>query len=565
MLPAYAQQPVRHDHHVMYKVDAAYEEGRISLDQKVLYKFYAGLKPEKLPSEFKTGSKTFIKCGTPAQIDFKKHRNQLSASIISEIELLTDRSAVQAQESYLSPSGKFILRYETSGNNAVPADDGDNNGIPDYVEQTAAAADSSFRHEVERLGYADPIAPDNTYEIFFKNFGFYGQTVSSGNTTFIEIHSNFQNFPPNTDPEGDVPGAIKVTMAHELKHAIQFVTNNWSGETDRWAEMDATLMEEVVYDNVNDYYNYLTNSSSIFQNPQNSFYPGSYFHVTWALFFEQKYGPDFWPNVWSRIEENPAGLRYTDAMTEELGGNDQFQQDYIESHLWHFASGLSNSLEGYGFEEALKYPTASSSSGTEFLTNDFSIPRATSQKSLNSFSASYIRITPNNSLTGQLIYELIPSENSGVGLIFIFEDGSFQTQIFSDANLKKASIVKSNRRWEEIQSIKIVFANPNTGNSSQSPLVFLGANEPEEFSISQNYPNPFNPTTEIRFSLPAEMQVQLQVYDITGRLVGNLIDETLPAGNYQETFNGSNLASGVYFYRLRANDQVMVRKMMLIK
>src|SRR5699024_1043671 len=114
-------------------------------------------------------------------------------------------------------------------------------------------------------------------------------------------------------------GAIKVTVAHELKHAIQYATTQWKGETDLWAEMDATLMEEVVYDPVNDYYNYLDDSESIFSNPQKSFYPGSYYHVSWALFFEERYGPEFWPSVWSQIEADP-NITLIEALSKELGG-----------------------------------------------------------------------------------------------------------------------------------------------------------------------------------------------------------------------------------------------------
>lgn len=88
---------------------------------------------------------------------------------------------------------------------------------------------------------------------------------------------------------------------------------------------------------------------------------------------------------------------------------------------------------------------------------------------------------------------------------------------------------------------------------------------PRVFSLLQNYPNPFNPATEIKYALPKASVVKMVVYDLTGREVMTLVNETKQAGNYTVKFDGSNLASGVYFYKLTAGDFSDVRKMVLIK
>ena len=89
---------------------------------------------------------------------------------------------------------------------------------------------------------------------------------------------------------------------------------------------------------------------------------------------------------------------------------------------------------------------------------------------------------------------------------------------------------------------------------------------PTEYSISQNYPNPFNPTTIINFGLPKAGLVKLVVYDILGRTVQTLVNnEFKEAGNYKADFDGTNFASGVYFYRIEAGDFVQIKKMVLIK
>ncbi|MEO1023850.1 MAG: T9SS type A sorting domain-containing protein, partial [Bacteroidota bacterium] len=88
---------------------------------------------------------------------------------------------------------------------------------------------------------------------------------------------------------------------------------------------------------------------------------------------------------------------------------------------------------------------------------------------------------------------------------------------------------------------------------------------PASLELAQNYPNPFNPSTTISFTLPQATQATLSVYDVTGRLVEVLINEHRSSGQHRVTFDASRLASGMYFYRLEAGEQVKTQKMMLIK
>jgi len=87
----------------------------------------------------------------------------------------------------------------------------------------------------------------------------------------------------------------------------------------------------------------------------------------------------------------------------------------------------------------------------------------------------------------------------------------------------------------------------------------------DKFSLRQNYPNPFNPITNIEFTIPKEGLVTLKIYDILGREVITLVNENLKMGSYKKSFNGSNLASGIYFYKLIAGDFNETKKMVLIK
>ncbi len=86
-----------------------------------------------------------------------------------------------------------------------------------------------------------------------------------------------------------------------------------------------------------------------------------------------------------------------------------------------------------------------------------------------------------------------------------------------------------------------------------------------KYELLQNYPNPFNPSTYIAFVLPKEGNVSLTVYDILGNEVKTLVDGNQRAGTYNIFFDGTDLASGVYLYKLRAGDFVETKKMLLVK
>ncbi|HET6271885.1 MAG TPA: choice-of-anchor B family protein [Bacteroidota bacterium] len=88
---------------------------------------------------------------------------------------------------------------------------------------------------------------------------------------------------------------------------------------------------------------------------------------------------------------------------------------------------------------------------------------------------------------------------------------------------------------------------------------------PAEFQLVQNYPNPFNPNTVIRYQLPTSSRVVLKVYNLIGKEVATLVDDTKPAGSHDVQFDAQSLSSGVYFYTLRAGGLQATRKMVLMK
>ena len=88
---------------------------------------------------------------------------------------------------------------------------------------------------------------------------------------------------------------------------------------------------------------------------------------------------------------------------------------------------------------------------------------------------------------------------------------------------------------------------------------------PDRYTLSQNYPNPFNPSTTISFTIPDNELVSLKIYNVLGSEVATLISQNLTAGEYNFNFEASNLASGIYFYELKAGNFAQIKKMNLLK
>jgi len=103
------------------------------------------------------------------------------------------------------------------------------------------------------------------------------------------------------------------------------------------------------------------------------------------------------------------------------------------------------------------------------------------------------------------------------------------------------------------------------GKFEYSKTIEIDLSKPMDYNLSQNYPNPFNPVTTIRFNLPETNSVTLSIYNSLGEKVEDLIKEVKAAGTHTINFNAEYLPSGIYFYRLEANDFTQIKKMILVK
>lgn len=134
----------------------------------------------------------------------------------------------------------------------------------------------------------------------------------------------------------------------------------------------------------------------------------------------------------------------------------------------------------------------------------------------------------------------------------VFEERNYS---FTDKNLFTGKY--------EYRLVQIDYDGNSTADFDLNQTIEVGV--PTRFDLSQNYPNPFNPTTKINYEIPVESFVRLVVYDMTGREVAMLVNNTVTPGYYTTEFTASSFASGVYFYRLIIANNVITKKMILLK
>jgi photosystem II stability/assembly factor-like uncharacterized protein len=157
-----------------------------------------------------------------------------------------------------------------------------------------------------------------------------------------------------------------------------------------------------------------------------------------------------------------------------------------------------------------------------------------------------------------------------MGTIIRSNDGgnSFHIQPINNTNLTLFGVSFMNAyKGVTVGGSGNILRTTNAGGDSSSVIGIrnIQSSVPGQFMLYQNYPNPFNPTTNIRFSIPANSNVSLKIYNILGREISTLINTYLLAGTHEYIWNSGNLNSGIYFYSLSVNGYRQTKKMMLIR
>ncbi len=338
-------------------------------------------------------------CGTSIAFEAFINRDRLSGAYKTS-------AAMQGRDttlsySYESPAGHFLIHYATDGFNAVyeptldTLDGGD--GIPDYINKVAEIADSVWAYAIDDLGFPAPprddfypAGLDSTYDIYIEGLGsaYYGATyseviVDAQSATSVLVLDNNYNFPPYNEYTGDPRDfnrrldAVRVTVAHEFFHAIHFGMDwtEWEGSDDLqariyWWEMSAVWMEEMMYDDVNDYYGYLPSFFNYpwvgLRNFNTTAYPLAlhpYGAAVFPIFLTERWGdPTIVRKIWEQCRDLGVGPQFgiavDNVVKEVTGGTFGLTGAMREFSVWNMFTGsrANRAPAGIGYSEKEFYP-----------------------------------------------------------------------------------------------------------------------------------------------------------------------------------------------------------------
>lgn len=197
------------------------------------------------------------------------------------------------------------------------------------------------------------------------------------------------------------------------------------------------------------------------------------------------------------------------------------------------------------------------------------------QDTIDAFSFGFEIDTSAIKIAGELKKsELLENFNVYYNLVnndSLFISGAASTGFTGSGRLLEFDIVANeNLAQFPIKELKAILNEGNPSVVVQLGSIIITSNEqnskiPTNPALHQNYPNPFNPSTNITYELPEAREVNISVYDLTGRLVQTLQSGRKTAGSYTLNFDASNLSSGIYFYRITAGDFIQTRRMALLK
>lgn len=518
-------------------------------------------------------SEEYIKCGFGLRAEAIENLNNFSLSQQIKIKKILQRPMLQA--SIVSPKGYFRIHYDSTGNDAINYN---NLGVEQSLILLAQACDSSYNFEVNILGYPPPPndnaeGGDNLYDIYVSNTGnSYGYTqgevlISPDNNTYssyIVIHNNFNSFPTKGI------NAARVTSAHEFFHAIQIGNYTLRYELDEFFyELSSTAMEEFVYDDVNDYYNYLP---YYFNNTENAFGCIScsqslqeYALAVWNIFLKDVFGFGIIKRQWELMPQMRA-MQAINISLQEKGSS--FRSEFTKFGMWIYFTGLRN-IPGEYFDEASVYPMI-----TPITTLVFDSPAKKVSVNAKPTSQNFIRFI--NPLNNDTLFILVSNSDVIKGIDSLNSMSAFEYSLFNsfaqgrtklNDNYYSSFTTNNPNFWSETVILNNIIIKEDT--SVFVPGNFSDYAYPNPFYYSKNYSD-----NSIRIPVKAGLaeNVDFNIYSSAMELVfssneraglgeqGNVVIKWIP-----KDYKGKKLASGVYIFFTKSGDKTTTGKIVIFK
>jgi hypothetical protein len=547
------------------------QQGVITEGQKIAIELWAIKSPEKVPAEY-ASFPLAGRCGT----FYVNHARQRLPFLTQEdqelvMPLINRPSKDELPEEKISASGLFKIHYTSERQDAATTE---------FVDETARTFDFVYDVEVRSMGYRPPPQDFDVdgpeYDIYVHNLGtmYYGVTTGESSvpdtpqddaTSFIEIDNDFSDTPTKS------LDGMRVTAAHEFFHAVQLGYRDYAQL--QWVdplflyEASSSWMEDVVFDDINDYYYYLP---SFFKVPDQQFHCNFGTHPNALCLFNhmiiKKYGENILRKIWENYQFDEV-FDALDLAFVEKGSS--FQNELAQFSVWNIFTGSRADTVRF-YPEGTHYPEISPEKVFEF-------------DEKTSFDGSLA------SLASQP-YLLIPQLTCDLSVQPQFEDSfhwlyaivyfPFQgePQYFITGGDKNKSIEQV-RAFSEIWIIPTNVEVPEINHSTSSKEYSFNVEKGSIFESAEGVvaisPNPFKPRDHtkagIQFSLSApSSDVHLLVFSENGIPIKDISRGQLPDGYNEASWDGRNehgdmVPSGIYLVYIKADKLIGPGKIAVIR
>lgn len=504
------------------------------------------------------------KCGLRYSLERIIHWNEFTHA--QQTSLLELASPPQLQTNRLI--GLFRIHYDTAGANTPSLLQGDTVRIPGtaeaYVDSVGRIFNEAYHFQVNSLGYGDPFQPgQSAYDIYIMGLNLYGLTESVQRigstdppryTSYITIDNDYYRFYS--------PGmsGLKVTAAHEFHHAIQLASYGfWNGDA-YFLEITSTWMEDVEYDEINDYIQYLRSPSGVargqFNSPEIRFTTTDglieYSRAIWGKFIEKRFSRAMMRRIWEEIRQAPS-LQAMDAAL--VAGGRSFRDAFLEWAVWNQNTGPDADTVAF-YTEGRQYPEVRTRPRIDFPSQRVIVDSIQLLSSMH------------------YIVDIYNESQTRVGEMRVIV-----------SNLNRSSTSNRYRFSYEMASEGGDAAFKHLANGL---FVRLDVPDPANWATQENapgiiqevlvYPNPFLPreSKPLRFRLPVATQTQTGLLNIFSASLDAVFTSEVPIiteiGHPSEPLMlwdgriaSQSIPSGVYFFVITVDDQQYQGKFSVVR
>jgi hypothetical protein len=555
-------------------------------------------------------------CATPIFLEIRANWNKFSAKTKKILESYTGRPTLE--HTYDTPH--FKIHYDTQGDDAVPNED--------WVDTCAKVLEHVWDTETGVLGYREPPSDgwypdsnggDGRYDVYLLDLtGYVGYTQgeqfispsSVSATSFIVLDNDYLDWGGHSPVEW-----IEVTFAHEFFHAIQmgYDATEYESENERakpyWMEMSAVWMEDMVYDDVNDYLGYL---SSFFNEPWlslKSFRSSTDVHpygsCIWPIFLSERERPDRYDTViirdiWEKCAEVPGnnaidyplGESATDIALKARGST--FEDAFREFTVWnYFTADRALPYLFYSEGDLFYFHGTPAMVKVDAVHKEYPVDVDSIPHPPENLGSNYVVFEPDLDLKGGIKIDFVGRSGeykvSAVGYNpghLVPFDTTFLINPVTQTGIGK--VCDWNTYTEVIMIPAVITRSPNQTFEYEYSAEYDSSCRgdgrlPQKDEVLQNFPNPFvikqeSDLTYFPFILSAPSRVRIDILALSGERIKTIVpkpDVKWGIGEYLEknlampwdgkSEEGEYVASGIYLYRFRTDRSTVIKKMAVIR